>query len=155
MTTDETPPPIPANKDAGHLKLLAIFHFIFAGLGLLGYLFLGLHYAFMNMMFNNPEMWKGKDGKEGRPPPPEMFMFFKIFYIVFAIFLTVGILMNLLSGLFLRKRKNRLFSMIVAGIDCLQMPLGTILGVFTLVVLNRDSVAEAYSKKTPSATPTK
>ena len=34
--------------------------------------------------------------------------------------------------------------MIVAGLNCVHIPLGTVLGVFTLVVLMRDSVRESY-----------
>jgi hypothetical protein len=51
---------------------------------------------------------------------------------------------NLVSGLFIMRRKCRTFSMIVAGANCIQIPFGTVLGVFTLLVLLRDSVREAY-----------
>ena len=51
---------------------------------------------------------------------------------------------NLLSGLYLRARKYRMFSIIVAALNCLQIPFGTVLGVFTIVVLVRESVRELY-----------
>ena len=53
-------------------------------------------------------------------------------------------LLNLISGLYIRVRRHRTFSIIVGGINCLHMPLGTMLGVFTIVVLMRDSVRELY-----------
>ena len=34
--------------------------------------------------------------------------------------------------------------MVIAGINCLHIPLGTLLGVFTLVVLGRESVRKLY-----------
>jgi hypothetical protein len=81
VTADDplmTPPPIipnaQAKKDDEHLRLLSVFHFVFAGLALLG-----------------------------------------------------------------------------IGFLCLQIPFGTALGVFTLMVLMRDSVRESY--ETPRAFP--
>ena len=143
----EIPPPIRTapDKDTEHLRLLAIFHFIFGGLGVLGCLFLGAHFAFMNMLFNNPEMWKNKNGAQGNPPPPELFAIFKWFYLVFALMLILGIVLNVLSGTYLLKRRNRTFSIIVAGLDCLQMPFGTLLGVFTIITLMRESVRTKYA----------
>lgn len=145
----DTPPPIRPvpDKDAEHLRLLAVFHFIFGGLGVLGYLFLGAHFAFMNMIFNNPEMWKAKNGNPANPPPPELFAIFKWFYLFFALMLTVGIVLNILSGMYLLKRKNRTFSIVVAGLDCLQMPFGTLLGIFTIVTLMKESVRTRYTDK--------
>jgi hypothetical protein len=51
---------------------------------------------------------------------------------------------NLLSGLFLRARRHRTFSMVVAAINCLHIPIGTALGVFTFIVLGRESVRKLY-----------
>jgi len=134
--------------DADHLRLLGIFHFVIAGLAVLGLGFLCLHYAFMQAILNNPEVWKNQ---KGGPPPEQLFSIFKWFYLVGGIFLVGGGLMNLLSGLFLRKRKCRTFSLIVAGINCIQIPLGTVLGVFTFLVLFRESVVEAYEVSTSGA----
>ena len=128
--------------DADHLRLLAIFHFVVAGLAILGLGFLLLHYAIMQMVMTNPEIWKNQKG--GGPPPEQFFAIFKWFYLFFGLLLVVGGVGNLLSGLFIRKKRNRIFSLIVAGINCVQFPFGTMLGVFTFVVLLRDSVRELY-----------
>jgi len=139
-------PPVVANdqqarRDAEHLKLLAIFHFILAALGLLGIAFLAFHFAFMRAIFMNPEMWKNE--KSG--PPPEIF--FKLIMWGYAfgvvVMLTGGVL-NLLSGLFIRKRHHRMFSIIIGGLNCLHVPFGTLLGVFTILILSRDSVRKIY-----------
>ncbi|HTR44037.1 MAG TPA: hypothetical protein VMH87_20680 [Pseudomonadales bacterium] len=149
------PPPIPPmaplprdqrNIDEDHLNLLSIFHFVGAGLALLGILFLLAHFMFMHFIFMNPEIWKNqKDG----PPPAAFLGIFIIFYVIGGIFLVVCGVLNLMSGLFLRQRKNRTFSMVVAGINCLHFPLGILLGVFTIIVLCRESVRRLYAEVMP------
>lgn len=135
--------------DADHLRLLAIFHFVVAGLSLVGIGFLALHYTFIRVFFANPEMWKNQ---KGALPPPEVFGIFKWFYVFFGLILVMAAIGNLLSGLFIQRRKYRTFSLFVAGMDCLQVPFGTVLGVFTFIVLLRDSVREAYESGDSTAT---
>lgn len=137
-------PPLPRDQrkiDADHLKLLWIFHLVAAGLALLGILFLVAHYAVLHTVFTNPKMWENQ--KQG-PPPAEFFAMFKWFYLVFAVWFLGSSVLNVVSGLCIRGRKHRTFSLIVAGINCLHIPLGTVLGVFTIIVLMRDSVRELY-----------
>ena len=127
--------------DADHLNLLAIFHFVGAGFAVVGLLFLCAHYAFMHFIFANPKFW---EGQKGSPPPVELFAIFKWFYLVFALWLVVSLGLNVISGFCLRARKGRTFSLVVAAVNCLHIPVGTTLGVFTMVVLLRDSVRELY-----------
>jgi hypothetical protein len=137
-------PPIARDQrkiDIDHLKLLSIFHFVGAGLALIGILFIILHFAMFHLVFENPKMWEHQ--KEG-PPPAEFFMFLKVFYVVFGFWFLASCVLNILSGLFLRARKYRTFSLVVAIINCLHVPLGTTLGVFTIIVLVRDSVRQLY-----------
>ena len=130
-----------SRRDAEHLKLLSIFHFILAALGLFGIAFLAFHFAFMRAIFMNPEMWKNE--KSG--PPPEIFIKLIMWGYVFgAVVILTGGAVNLLSGLFIRKRRHRMFSIIIGGLNCLQVPFGTLLGVFTILVLSRDSVRKIY-----------
>jgi len=42
-----------------------------------------------------------------------------------------------------------MFCLIVAGIICIFMPLGTILGVFTIIVLVRPSVKAMFEGQAP------
>lgn len=48
------------------------------------------------------------------------------------------------SGRCIQKRSKRVFSMVIAGILCTSPPLGTALGIFTFIVLTRDSVKALY-----------
>ena len=144
--------PYQRKTDTDQLRLLAIFHFIIAGLAVVGLGFLALHYTFMHSIMNNPEVWKNQKG-DG-PPPAEFFAIFKWVYVVIGAFIVAGGIANLLSGLFLRKQTNRLFSLIIAGLNCMQFPFGTALGVFTFVVLLRDSVRELYeAQRSPQLPP--
>jgi hypothetical protein len=44
------------------------------------------------------------------------------------------------------ERRSRLMCLIVAGINCLSVPLGTVLGVFTFIVLFRPQVAASFEQ---------
>jgi hypothetical protein len=50
-----------------------------------------------------------------------------------------------LSGRSIQKRRRYTFCLIMAGVECLFMPVGTVLGVFTIIVLLRDSVKRQFS----------
>lgn len=128
--------------DTDHLKLLSVFHFVGAGLALVGLLFLAAHYAVFHAFFAEPEKWPVP--KAGGVPPAEFFSIFKWFYLVAAIWFIGSGVLNLMSGLYLQARKHRTFSIFTAAVNCLHMPLGTVLGVLTIVVLLRDTIRESY-----------
>ncbi len=130
-------------RNLEHLSVLSIFHFVFAGLALVGVGFLCVHYAIMHSFMTNPEMWKSQKGPG--PPPKEFFDMFVWFYVFMGALLLLGLVLNVLSGLFLRQRRHRIFSLVIAGLNCLQIPFGTALGVFTILVLSRPSVCQLYS----------
>jgi len=136
--------PLPRDQrkiDADHLKLLSIFHYVGAGLAFFGILFLLAHFAIFHAFLANPKMWENQ--KQG-PPPAEFFALFKWFYLVFGVWFLASGVLNVISGLCIRVRKHRTFSLVVGGINCLHIPLGTVLGVFTIIVLILDSVRELY-----------
>jgi hypothetical protein len=134
------PPEYERRRDAEHLNLLSIFHFVVGAFCLVAVPFLVVHFLFFHFVVMNPEMWKGKQD----PPPAEFFQIVIVFYILFGVMFVTAAAVNLLSGLFLRRQTHRVFSLVVAGLDCMQVPFGTVLGVFTIVVLMRDSVRRWY-----------
>jgi hypothetical protein len=69
---------------------------------------------------------------------------FKWFYVLMGVWFVMSAVLNLISGAALLKRKWRMFSIVVAALNCLHMPMGTVLGAFTIIVLLRDSVREVY-----------
>jgi hypothetical protein len=126
-------------QDRDHLKLLTIFHYIFAALGICGLGFVGLHYTMMTSVMSM------EGAKNSATPPPEAIMDVIIWvYVAMAAMFFIGMALNVLAARFLQARRHRTFCMVVAGLNVLQIPLGTLLGVFTLLVLARDSVREAF-----------
>lgn len=129
--------------DTEHLRLLAIFHFVSAGFAFLGVAMSFLYFAMFQAFFSNPDLW----AQSRQPPPPaEMMGFFRWFIIAFGVWFLFCAAGNLLSGIFLRKRRYRTFSVVIAAVNCLHIPIGTVLGVFSLIVLSRESVQSSYER---------
>lgn len=140
------PPPL-SNKDAEHLRLLAIFHYIVSGLSILGLGFLALHYSFMRMIFGDPQLLNNP--KKTAPFNPSEFLdffhFLQWIYVAIGLVIVVGGILNFISGRFIHRRVNRIFSIVIAALNCLHFPFGTGLGIFTLIVLTKDSVMQLYT----------
>lgn len=137
-------------QDAEHLRLLTIFHYIFGGLCYAGSLF-GLFYMLMGTLFTRIIAEAGTKG--GSPPPPPQFgwMFIAIGAVVMLICLAMGT-GCILSARWMKARRNRTFCMVVAGFSCLSIPFGTAIGVFTLIVLGRPTVALLFNENAPATT---
>ncbi len=146
MTREIRPraPQIPAElrrlRDEEHLRLLSVFHLIVGGLAALGLPFLFIHFLIMFTVIANLQVW----GWPEHAPPPETYHMLFWIYPVLGLFLATGAAINLLSGWFLLQKRHHLFSLVVAGLDCLEVPWGTVLGVFTILVLTRPSVRRMY-----------
>ena len=134
--------------DREHLRLLSIFHFVAAGLAFMGLLFIAGHYAIFRLFLSDPGMW-AKASRGGQTPAFVMAVF-RWIYTVLGTWFAVSGIANVLSGIFLRRFRHRVFSLVVAGFNCFHVPLGTILGIFTFIVLSRDSVAKAYADHSAS-----
>lgn len=81
-----------------------------------------------------------------QPEFPPIFGYFAIGMGSFALLFgwTTGAL-TIYSGRCLARRSRRMFSMVLAGINCLHVPFGMVLGVFTLIVLQRPTVLALYA----------
>jgi hypothetical protein len=134
-----------AEDDVQHLKLLSIFHYIVAGLtAAFSSMFL-IHAGLGLTMLMRPGSFDGKN----RPDPFAGWLFFAMgcAAVAFGWTLAAGIG---LGGRFLAKRKHHTFCLVMAGIEAgMCSPFGTVLGVFTIIVLLRPSVKELFN---PSAT---
>jgi hypothetical protein len=60
---------------------------------------------------------------------------------------TIGILM-IIAGQKLKRRESRTFCIVIAALECLIQPFGTVLGVLTIIVLMKPSVIQLF---TPNA----
>jgi hypothetical protein len=129
-------------EDPEQLRILGIFHFVVAGLAFLGVGLLCAHYTTIHALLAEPIPLKAQPA--GGPSTGDFFGIFKWFYLMVGTLALAGGFGNLLSGLLIFRRKLRIFSLIMAAVNCTMVPLGTVLGVFTIVVLLRPSVREAY-----------
>lgn len=129
------------NNNSQYLTVLSILHYILGGLvaafSLLSLIYIGLGVSFI--------------ASDTLPPDPELEgmvpEFGWIFLIVGLIFLVLGLTFSIcliVSGRSLAKRKRYWFSFVIACVECLSVPLGTILGIFTIVLLSQDSVKSLY-----------
>jgi hypothetical protein len=131
------------NNDELHLKLLKIFHYILAGLSCVFSLMFIFHIVIG---------WSAMHGREPfgevakNPPPPGFGIMFFVAGVLAVSFGWVFAASVAYAGYSIGKRKNHLFCLIIAGLMCLMCnPLGTVLGVFTFVVLLRSSVKTLFN----------
>jgi hypothetical protein len=56
-------------------------------------------------------------------------------------------ILALITGRCIARRKHYTFCFVMACVECLSVPFGTVLGVFTILVLNRQSVKELFAPR--------
>jgi hypothetical protein len=134
------------NGDEEHLRLLAIFHYVVAGLAALFSIF-PLLYTTLGAIFIFAARHSAAAGpKPGEELPPEFLGW--IFAVVGLLLFLLGIataICILIAGQCLSRRKHYTFALIMGCIECLFIPFGTILGVFTIIALSRESMRTLFS----------
>ena len=130
------------NQDEEHLKLLSVFHYVAGGItGLIAcfpimHLFMGLVILIAGL---------------GEASGDEKFIVLLIslmFILIPGLIILCGWALAtclIIAGSFLSSRKHYTFCFVVACISCLLMPYGTVLGVFTIIVLMRPTVKELFA----------
>jgi hypothetical protein len=128
-----------SDQDREHLRLLTIFYYIWAGFqslgGLIGLAFIGLG-AFL---VSSPQI------AQAHNPPPPWFgaVFAGLGALVFVAVEGMAAL-SLLTGRFLSRRQHHTFCVVISALNCMSLPLGTALGVFSILVLQRPSVKALF-----------
>ncbi|WP_426804103.1 hypothetical protein [Stenotrophomonas sp. SrG] len=139
-------PPAPALslEDASHLRLLSIFHYVVAGLTALFSLFPLIHVG-IGIAALSGAMPIESNGGAASPDETRLFgwMFIGIGSFVILCGLTLAGFMAYAGRCLARQRRHTL-CLVVAALSCMCMPLGTVLGVFTLIVLLRPAVKAAF-----------
>ena len=127
------------NNDLEHLKLLSIFHYVVAALAFLVACIPLLHFVL------------GLSLAAGWLPDTSGDPTARVAGVVFMIFSGGVILLGwayaiatAFAGSFLGARKHYTYCLVIAGLSCLFMPFGTVLGVFTIIVLVRPSVRALF-----------
>jgi hypothetical protein len=133
------------NQDSEHLRLLSIFHYVVAGLAAFCCLF-PLLYTVMGFVFvalshhppSNPAQ---------QPPPPALGWAFVVLGIFLFLLGSIFAIVVAFAGRSLSRRNHYWFAFVVACVECIFVPFGTILGVFTIIVLSRESVKTLFSPR--------
>jgi hypothetical protein len=133
------------NQDHEHLKLLSIFHYVVGGLSALFACIPLLHMAMGIAMvagaFDDTD-----------PVLPFMGWFFIFFSGAIVLAGWAFAVLVILAGRALARRERYTFCLVMAAVQCVFMPFGTVLGVFTILVLVRPSVKELFGLPEPEAT---
>ena len=128
------------SQDTEQLRLLSIFHYVVAGILALFSMFPILHLAMGIAIVAG-----AFDDVDSGNPPPEFFGWMLIVFT--AVFILCGLAMATciaIAGRRLRCNRSYTYCLIIAGIECIFIPFGTVLGVFTIIVLMRPTVKELF-----------
>lgn len=128
------------DQDCERLRLLTIFYYIWAGLqalgGLIGLAFMGVG-AFL---VSSPQI-----AQTNNPPPP----WFGAIFAGIGALVFVGVegmaALSFFTGRFLAKRQHHTFCVVISALNCMSLPLGTALGVFSILALQRPSAKALFT----------
>ena len=140
--------PNPYDQDTSHLNTLSIFYFILAGLQALGTC-LGLGYVVLGVMLGLVGVAGSGHDNGGAAAGVGLGGMFACLGIFVMLVIGTFAYLNFLTGKSLRQRKRKTLCQVMAAIACLNVPLGTVLGVFTFVVLSRPSVKASFEGTGP------
>ena len=154
-----------------HLRLLSIFHYVVGGIGYLIslipiiHLAMGLFFLFAPEKFFEPvnlplpptEVSSEAEAGTGTVADPipvgnvnDVFparLFGILFTVIPILIILAGFTVSTLiivAGRRLARHRSHTFCLIIAGIECMFMPFGTVLGVFTILVLLKPEARQLF-----------
>ena len=128
------------DQDREHLRLLTIFYYIWAGFqslgGLIGLAFMGVG----AILVSSPQLVQVNN-----PPPPWFGAVFAGMGALVFVAVEGMAALSFFTGRFLARRQYHTFCVVISVLNCMSLPLGTALGVFSILVLQRSSVKALFS----------
>lgn len=128
------------DRDREHLQILALFHWILAGIAALFSLFPVLYFL-IGISLVTGELHEGKGNR-----------FEHLMGWMFVLFAAAWILIGILYASFLAiaarslsQRRHHMFCLVMAGVSCAFFPFGTVLGVFTILALTKEPVRAMFA----------
>jgi len=129
------------DNDKDQLNLLSVFHYVVGGLAALFACFPIIHFVIGLAMCAG---WIGADD-----PDAAVLAVVGAFFMVFAGLLILAgwtfAVCLIIAGRSLASRRRYTFCLVMAAIACVFMPFGTVLGVFTIIVLMRPQVKDLFA----------
>lgn len=120
-----------------NIDLIATLHYVYAGFKFLGalaaliYLLIGMGFIFGGVHTGETELFFVGG------------LFAVLAIIVFVIIL-ISTALSAFAGYFIQKRKYRIFCIVVAALQCFNFPLGTALGVFAIIEMEKPEIKETF-----------
>jgi len=128
-----------------HIRLLSVFYFVFGGLSLFVAFVLTIYLVVLGAIFTNSTVRESIESSGTNMETP-LNIVAAIFIFAIVLVVTIGIL-QIVAGFKLRKKTHRIFTIVMGVLALPSFPLGTALGVFTIVVLTRPAVIDMYNKQ--------
>jgi hypothetical protein len=129
-------------EDSDHLQILSILYYVMAGFAALGGCVPFVYFGIGAILIG------GAAAAEGEPEGRAGLAMFGGVIIVFATVIAVLIwghaICLFLTGKYLSQSRHHLFCFLNACLLCLNAPFGTALGIFTIIVLSRQSVKQRF-----------
>jgi uncharacterized membrane protein YhaH (DUF805 family) len=133
--------------DEEHLKLLSLGYMVSAGVTAF-FSFFALIYVFIGIMMT--KAFPQASANASAQPPAFIGLVFACIGLAIFLCMIAMAAAKFRVARCIKRRRSRIFCMVVAGISCLEIPYGTFLGILTFVVLERASVARLFGSETTS-----
>lgn len=129
-----------SRDDLQYLRLLSIFHYIIGGVAAFFSFFPSIYIAIGLLALYPP----------GITPEEEVPRIIGWAFISMGVlFLLLGIAFSvcmIIAGRYLARHAHYIFCFVIAAIECVFFPFGTVLGVFTILVLSRPKVRDLFEQ---------
>lgn len=122
-----------------HISVLSVLHYVFGTLICVGGLFLLFFVALGGFLSSD---WLAEQSNE--PPPLWLGGFLQTLGWVLFIFAEIWGVLNIVSGYNISVRKGRTLSFVTAALNCLNVPFGLGLGIYTFIALSDAQVRQEY-----------
>ena len=123
-------------------KIIGICYIVFGALGLLGLPMLYVNHLFMNSIFSS----MGTADAEAREVMSIFQELMDIVIPLLVVLVVVHVVFNVLVGICFIRNKAYYTCLISSALTCLFFPMGTILGVFALMVLTDEKIKPLFFK---------
>jgi hypothetical protein len=131
-------------KDLEHLKLLGIFHYIWGALSLIGGIFIGGYFLVIGIiLMNNPPT--STSSEDSGTASMAGGILIGVGVVLFLVVVVYGILTLMAGGKYRKHQGGYWFCFILAIVTLVIGGIpGIVLGIFSLIVLSRDSVKTLF-----------
>ena len=131
-------------KDLEHLKLLGIFHYIWGALSLIGGIFIGGYFLVIGViLMNNPPT--STSSEDSGTASMAGGILIGVGVVLFLVVVVYGILTLMAGGKYRKHQGGYWFCFILAIVTLVIGGIpGIVLGIFSLIVLSRESVKTLF-----------